>query len=199
MPTTVERVLPTEEARALLALTGELAAKELAPRVAAAEERGEFPEEVYRLLGQTGLLGLPFGAEHGGGEQPYEVYLQVVEELAAAWPSVAVGVAVHTLTASVVAAHGSAEQRDEWLPRILSGEWLGAYCLSEPQAGSDVSAITTRAELAGDEYVVTGTKQWISNGSHADFYLLFARTADDPRHGLSAFLVPRGTPGMTFG
>jgi hypothetical protein len=82
---------------------------------------------------------------------------------------------------------------------MLSGDWLGAYCLSEPQAGSDVSAIRTRAVRDGDAYVVTGTKQWISNGSCADYYILFARTSDDPKRGLSAFVVPAGTEGMSFG
>ena len=86
-----------------------------------------------------------------------------------------------------------------WLPKMLSGDWLGAYCLSEPQAGSDVSGIRTRARKEGDEYVVSGTKQWISNGSCADYYILFARTGDDPRRGLSAFVVPADTEGMSFG
>ena len=110
-----------------------------------AEERGEFPEAAYRLLGKSGLLSLPFPEEYGGGGQPYEVYLQVVEEIATAWPSVGVGVSVHCLTANVVATNGSDDLRAEWLPRMLSGDWLGAYCLSEPQAGSDVSGIRTRA------------------------------------------------------
>jgi alkylation response protein AidB-like acyl-CoA dehydrogenase len=82
---------------------------------------------------------------------------------------------------------------------MLGGDWLGAYCLSEPQAGSDVSAIRTRARLDGDAYVVSGTKQWISNGSCADYYILFARTSEDPKRGLSAFVVPADTPGMSFG
>ena len=86
MPASVERLLPTDEARALLSLTRELATKELAPQVADAEEAATFPAETYRLLGETGLLSLPFAEEVGGGDQPYEVYLQVVEELATAWP-----------------------------------------------------------------------------------------------------------------
>jgi alkylation response protein AidB-like acyl-CoA dehydrogenase len=199
MPTTVDRLLPTEEAEALLELTREIATKELAPQVAEAEEKGEFPAGAYALLGKSGLMTLPFPEELGGGAQPYEVYLQVIEEVAAVWPSVAVGMSVHTLTASVVAANASGEQRDTWLPRMLSGDWLGAYCLSEPQAGSDVSAIKTRARLDGDTYAVSGTKQWISNGSCADYYILFARTGDDPTRGLSAFVVPADTPGMSFG
>jgi alkylation response protein AidB-like acyl-CoA dehydrogenase len=200
--TTVDRLLPGDDdgvAEALFELTREIATKELAPQVHEAEERGEFPEAAYRLLGKSGLLSLPFDEQYGGGGQPYEVYLQVVEEIATAWPSVGVGISVHSLTANVVAANGSDELKQEWLPRMLSGDWLGAYCLSEPQAGSDVSGIRTRAVREGDDYVATGTKQWISNGSCADYYILFARTSDDAKHGLSAFVVPADTQGMSFG
>ena len=200
--TTVERLLPTDDdgvAAELFELTREIATKELAPQVHEAEERGEFPEAAYRLLGKSGLLSLPFPEEHGGGGQPYEVYLQVVEEIATAWPSVGVGVSVHTLTANVVESNGSDDLTSEWLPRMLSGDWLGAYCLSEPQAGSDVSGIRTRAVLDGDAYVVNGTKAWTSNGSCADYYILFARTSEDAKRGLSAFVVPADTAGMSFG
>ena len=199
MATDVERLLPSEEAEALLELTREIATKELAPQVAEAEEKAEFPAAAFALLGRSGLLGLPFPEDLGGGGQPYEVYLQVVEEIATAWPSVGVGTSVHTLTANVVDTNATDEQRAEWLPRMLGGDWLGAYCLSEPQAGSDVSGIRTRAVRDGDHYVVTGTKQWISNGSCADYYILFARTGDDPRRGLSAFVVPADTEGLSFG
>ncbi|WP_109506429.1 acyl-CoA dehydrogenase family protein [Nocardioides speluncae] len=199
MATEVDRLLPTEEARELLALTREIAVKELAPQVAEAEEAAVFPESAYRLLGSSGLLSLPFAEEYGGGGQPYEVYLQVIEEIATAWPSVGVGTSVHSLTATVVDTNATDEQRGEWLPRMLDGDWLGAYCLSEPQAGSDVSAIKTRAVRDGEEYVVNGTKQWISNGSCADYYILFARTSDDAKRGLSAFIVPADTEGMSFG
>ena len=195
----MERLLPTDDARALLELTREIATKELAPQVHEAEEKGEFPAAAYQLLGRSGLMSLPFDEEYGGGGQPYEVYLQVIEEIGRAWPSVGVGTSVHSLTATVVAANGSDAVKQEWLPRMLGGDWLGAYCLSEPQAGSDVSAIKTAAVLDGDDYVVSGTKQWISNGSCADYYILFARTAPDPKRGLSAFIVPDGTPGMAFG
>ena len=197
--TIVDRLLPTDDAEALLDLTRDICAKELAPQVHAMEEKAAFPEEAYRLLGRSGLLSLPFAEEEGGGGQPYEVYLQVIEEIATAWPSVGVGTSVHSLTANVVSVNGSAAMRAEWLPKLLSGDWLGAYCLSEPQAGSDVSSIRTRAVRDGDDYVVNGTKQWISNGSCADYYILFARTSDDAKRGLSAFLVPNGTAGMSFG
>ncbi|MGC4110558.1 MAG: acyl-CoA dehydrogenase family protein [Nocardioides sp.] len=202
MGTTVERLLPTEDdgvSAALLELTREIATQELAPQVHEAEEKGEFPEAAYRLLGRSGLLSLPFPEEYGGGAQPYETYLQVVEEIATAWPSVGVGISVHTLTANVVESNGDDELKKKWLPRMLGGDWLGAYCLSEPQAGSDVSGIRTRAVREGDEYVVTGAKQWISNGSCADYYILFARTSDDPKRGLSTFVVPADTEGLAFG
>ena len=197
--TIVDRLLPTDDAEALLDLTRDICAKELAPQEHAMEEKAAFPEGAYRLLGRSGLLSLPFAEEEGGGGQPYEVYLQVIEEIATAWPSVGVGTSVHSLTANVVSVNGSEAMRAEWLPKLLSGDWLGAYCLSEPQAGSDVSSIRTRAVRDGDDYVVNGTKQWISNGSCADYYILFARTSDDAKRGLSAFLVPNGTAGMSFG
>nr|MDQ4007458.1 acyl-CoA dehydrogenase family protein [Actinomycetota bacterium] len=195
----VERLLPTDEARDLLALTREICADKLAPRASADEEAEAFPRDVFRLLGEAGLLSLAFPEEYGGGEQPYEVYLQALEEIARAWMSVGVGVSVHSLASSAVAAYGTAEQRDGWLPDMLGGTQLGAYCLSEPQAGSDVSGIRTKAVRDGDSFVVNGVKAWISHGGHADFYLLFARTSDDPRRGLSAFHVPTGLAGLSFG
>jgi alkylation response protein AidB-like acyl-CoA dehydrogenase len=195
----VDRLLPSEEARELIALVREICAEQLAPRAAEAEAAAEFPRDVFHLLGETGLLSLPFDEEQGGGGQPYEVYLQVLEEIASAWMSVAVDVSVHTLSTYALARFGSDEQRAQWLPGMLGGRQLGAYALSEPQAGSDVSGIATKAVRDGDDYVVTGTKAWISHGPHADFWLLFARTSPDPRRGLSAFHVPAGTEGIEFG
>jgi len=195
----VDRLLPTDEARELLGVVREIAAEQLAPRAAEAEEAAEFPRDVFHLLGKTGLMSLPFTEEEGGGGQPYEVYLQVLEEIATAWMSIGVDVSVHTLSASAMARFGSQDQQRTWLPDMLGGSQLGAYALSEPQAGSDVSAIATKAVREGDEYVVTGTKAWISHGPHADFWLLFARTSRDPKAGLSAFHVPAGTAGVSFG
>lgn len=194
----VRRIPANEDQEALFDLAREIATRELAPQAAAGEAAHEFPASAYRTLGRAGLLGLPFPEEYGGAGVTYEAYLQVIEEIACAWASVGVGASVHALTCVVMADFASDEQRSTWLPRMLSGDWLGAYCLSEPQAGSDVSAIRTRAVRDGDDYVITGVKQWISNGSHADYYVLFARTSDE-RNGLSAFIVPAGTEGMSFG
>ncbi len=195
----VDRLLPTSEAYDLLELVRDICAEQLAPRVAQAEADAAFPRDIFSLLGRTGLMSLPFDEADGGGGQPYEVYLQVLEEIATVWMSVAVDVSVHTLSSSAVARFGSREQRQRWLPDMLGGDQLGAYALSEPQAGSDVSAIATKAVRDGDDYVVNGTKAWISHGPHADFWLLFARTAPDRKTGLSAFHVPAGTAGVSFG
>ncbi|MFK5690996.1 acyl-CoA dehydrogenase family protein [Ornithinimicrobium sp. LYQ92] len=194
----VQRVLPTEEAADLLALVREIADEQLLPQVDEAEAAARFPREVFSMLGRTGLLSLPFAEEHGGGGQPYEVYLQVVEEIARGWMSVAVGVSVHSLTASPMAHFGTPDQQQAWLGGMLSGDQLGAYGLSEAQAGSDVSAIRTRAVRDGDDYLLTGSKAWISHAGHADYYTVFARTSDDGGRGLSCFHVPADTAGLSF-
>jgi alkylation response protein AidB-like acyl-CoA dehydrogenase len=106
---------------------------------------------------------------------------------------------VHTMTSYALATLGSEEQRARFLPDMIGGELLGAYALSEPQAGSDISGMTTKAVRDGDEYVLTGTKSWITHGSHADFYTTFARTSADPKHGISAFHVPASSGGLSFG
>ncbi|MGY5050631.1 acyl-CoA dehydrogenase family protein [Streptomyces sp. 900105755] len=195
MPAT--RTLPTAEAVDLIGLTRELAEKELAPRVGDAEAEERFPREVFRTLGRAGLLSLPYPEEHGGGGQPYEIYLQVLEEIAAVWSSVAVGVSVHALSCYGLAAFGTAEQKREWLPRMLGGDLLGAYCLSEAHAGSDPGALRTRAVRDGDDYVLNGAKAWTTHAGHADFYTVMARTSDDGSHGISCFLVPADTPGVS--
>src|SRR3954469_7178733 len=139
-----ERLMPTEDGQDLIDLTREICAPQLAPKASAAEAAGEFPRDTFALLGKSGLLSLPYAEELGGGGQPYEVYLQVVEEIASAWMSVAVGVSVHSLTCYPVATFGSQAQQEALLPSMLSGEELGAYCLSERGSGSDVASMTTR-------------------------------------------------------
>lgn len=195
----VARLLPTPESEDLLALAREIGAAELEPRAAEAEEAGRFPREELALLGRAGLLSLPFAEEDGGGGQPYEVYLQVLEELARSWMSVGISVSVHALAAFPMATAGSPAQRSQWLPWMLSGETLGAYCLSEPHSGSDAAALTTRAVPRDDGYVVTGSKAWITHGGVADFYNVMVRTSDDGPRGISCLLVPSGSEGLTAG
>src|ERR1700759_761022 len=136
-----ERMLPTPEAEDLLKLARELATDELAPLAASYEEEGRFPREQFRLLGRSGLLSLPYPERWGGGAQPYEVYLQVLEELAAVWMTVGVGLSVHTMSCYPLATFAPDAQRDEWLPTLLAGDLLGAYALSESHAGSDAAAL----------------------------------------------------------
>ena len=195
MPAT--RLMPSEESSDLIALTRDIVAKELAPKVAQIEASGEFPREVFRTLGRAGLLSLPYPEEFGGGGQPYEVYLQVLEEIAAVSASVGVGVSVHALSCFGLFTAGTDEQRKQWLPEMLSGEQLGAYRLSEAHAGSDPAAMRTRAVRDGDSYVLNGAKAWTTHGGKADFYKVMARTSDDGGRGISCFLVPAHTPGLT--
>ena len=190
------RLLLNDDARDLLHLTRELCAKDLAPYVDEMERAAELPRDAFRLLGKSGLLSLPYPEEYGGGGQPYEVYLQVVEEIASVWMSVAVGISVHSLTCYPVAAWGTEAQREALLPAMLGGDQLGAYCLSEPMSGSDVASMTTRAIRDGDAYLLKGTKAWISHAGHADFYTTFARTSDDGGRGLSCFVVPADAAGI---
>ncbi len=192
----IERILPSEEAGDLLALVTDLADRELAPRVEDFEARGEFPREVIRTLGRSGLLGLPYPEEYGGAAQPYEVYLQVLEILASRWAAVAEAVSVHTLACYPIATYGSDEQRAEMLVDMLGGELLGAYCLSEPQGGSDAAALTTKATRDGGEYVLNGTKAWITHAGVADFYNVFARTGGPGAAGISCLLADAATPGI---
>ena len=193
----VLRRLPTPEAASLLDLTHEVATKELRPRADEAEAAAYFPREIFTMLGELGLMSLPYAEQFGGGDQPYEVSLQVLEELSRAWMSVAVGVSVHNLACFPLANFGTDDQQRQWLPDLLGGGLLGAYCLSEPESGSDAAALSTRAVDAGDDYLVSGTKTWITHGGVADFYNLMVRTGDEGAKGISCLLVNADTSGLT--
>lgn len=194
----VDRLLPTDEAHELIELARTIADKVLDPVVDQHEKDESYPDGVFTTLGEAGLLSLPYPEEWGGGGQPYEVYLQVLEELAARWAAVAVAVSVHGLSCHPLMTFGSDEQRSRWLPDMLGGSTIGAYSLSEPQAGSDAAALTCRASAADGGYRITGEKAWITHGGVADFYTLFARTGEGSQ-GISCFLVPGDLDGLTFG
>ncbi|SFF05506.1 acyl-CoA dehydrogenase family protein [Blastococcus tunisiensis] len=193
----VDRELPTPEAHDLLALTRELADAELSPKAAQHEREERFPREVFRTLGEAGLLGLPFGEDVGGGGQPYAVYLQVVEELAARWASVALGVSVHTLACFPIDRFGTEAQRRDLLPDMVGGQLLGAYCLSEAHAGSDPAAMRATAKVGDDGWVANGEKAWVTHGGHADFYSTFLRTPDDGERAISTFHLTPDLPGFS--
>src|SRR4051795_3623498 len=196
---TVDRLLPTDEAADVIALTRDIADRVLDPIVDAHEKAETYPDGVFAQLGAAGLLSLPQPEEWGGGGVSYEVYLQVLEDIAARWAAVAVAVSVHSLSSHPLLAFGSDEQKQRWLPGMLSGEQIGAYSLSEPQAGSDAAALRCAAARSDDGgYVINGAKSWITHGGVADFYTLFARTGEGSR-GVSCFLVPGDLPGLSFG
>jgi alkylation response protein AidB-like acyl-CoA dehydrogenase len=177
-------------------MTRDLVEGEVLPRVDDLEARAEFPRELFRTLGEAGLLGLACPEQYGGGAQPYEVYLQVLEEIARGWSGLAVGVSVHTLACFPVAQWGSEAQRERFLPDMVRGALLGAYCLSEAHSGSDAAALSTRATREGDDYVVNGAKAWVTHGGHADFYNLMVRTGGDGPAGISCLLADKDTPGL---
>jgi len=196
---TVDRLLPSQDAEDLIALTRDIADKVLDPIVDAHEKAETYPDGVFAQLGAAGLLSLPQPEEWGGGGVSYEVYLQVLEEIAARWAAVAVAVSVHSLSSHPLLAFGTDEQKRRWLPAMLSGEQIGAYSLSEPQAGSDAAALrcaAVRSDPGG--YLINGSKSWITHGGKADFYTLFARTGEGSR-GISCFLVPGDLAGLSFG
>ncbi|MFF7596961.1 acyl-CoA dehydrogenase family protein [Streptomyces mirabilis] len=203
-PQPVDRQLPTDEARDLISLVRDIAQREIAPKAAEEEDAGRFPREIFGLLSDSGLLGLPYDSEYGGGDQPYEVYLQVLEELAMARLTVGLGVSVHTLSCHALANYGTKEQRAEYLPAMLGGGLLGAYCLSEPSSGSDAASLRTKAVRAGGgeaesggEWAITGTKAWITHGGVADFYTVLARSGGAGPRGITAFLVPGHAEGLS--
>jgi len=194
----VDRLLPTAEARDLIALTRDVADKVLDPIVDDHERREAYPDGVFDTLGEAGLLSLPYAEEWGGGGQPYEVYLQVLEELASRWAAVAVAVSVHGLACHPLMVFGTDQQKADKLPGMLGGAQIGAYSLSEAQAGSDAAALSCKATPTEGGYTVNGSKAWITHGGVADFYNLFARTGEGSK-GISCFLVPDGTDGLSFG
>ncbi|MCI4675531.1 acyl-CoA dehydrogenase family protein [Candidatus Mycolicibacterium alkanivorans] len=194
----VDRLLPNQDAADLIALTRDVADKILSPVVDEHERSETYPEGVFAQLGEAGLLSLTQPEEWGGAAQPFEVYLQVLEELAARWASVAVAVSVHSLSCHPLLTFGTEEQKRRWLTGMLSGDQIGAYSLSEPQAGSDAAALRCAATLTEGGYVINGSKSWITHGGRADFYTLFARTGEGSK-GVSCFLIPGDQPGLSFG
>ena len=181
---------PTEEAPELLDLTRELVREELAPRAAAYEADSRFPREVFRTLGKAGLLGCPTPRSTAAAASRTRSTCRSSRSSRPAGLTVAEGVSVHTLACFPLAAYGTDEQRDALLPDMLGGELLGAYCLSEPQSGSDAAALTTRAVRDGDDYVVNGTKAWITHGGEADFYTPAVPAPSDD--GAARHLLPAG-------
>ncbi|MDR5709458.1 MAG: acyl-CoA dehydrogenase family protein [Armatimonadota bacterium] len=191
----------TESQRILRQTVEAFAAREIRPHASRWDEEARFPHELVPRLASLGLLGMTIPERYGGSELDLVSQVLAIERLAWADGSVALTVASHNgLAASHIAAFGSEAQKARYLPRLASGQALGAWCLTEPHAGSDAAAIHTWAERRGDRYVLTGTKAFVTQGSVAGVYVVLAKT--DPRagrRGISAFVVERGTPGLRVG
>ena len=191
----------TEEQEQLRKEIREFARREIAPNVMRWDEASEFPAEVVKQLGQMGLLGVIFPVEYGGAGLGYVDYMLAIEELAAVDGSVGIIVAAHnSLCTNHIFLAGNEEQRRKYVPRLASGEWLGAWGLTEPGSGSDASAARTTAVRKGDRWVLNGNKTFITNGHYADAAVVIAVTdRNQGTHGLSAFVVEKGTPGFRPG
>ena len=170
----------------------------VAPRAAEIDATAEYPWDIRRLFAEHDLLGLPYGTEYGGTGTGTLMLNVAIEEVARACASCALILMVQELGTLPIALFGTDEQRQRFLPRCASGEWSPAFALSEPEAGSDPGGMITHAERDGDEWVINGTKNWISNAGIADFYVVFAVTDRDARR-MSAFVVDKDTPGLSIG
>lgn len=173
---------------------------EIAPRAAAYDRSGEYPREQLRGLAELGLLGATVPERWGGAGLDAVTYALCLEEIAAADASVAVIVSVQNgLPEKMLLRYGTDAQREQYLRPLASGEHLGAFCLTEPGAGSDAAGLRLRAEWGGDAWVLNGSKAWITSGNQADTYLVMARTGGAGARGVSCFIVEKGTPGLSTG
>ncbi|WP_433396262.1 acyl-CoA dehydrogenase family protein [Streptomyces sp. CA-146814] len=189
----------SQEQEAVRRLAEEFVAREVTPHIVAWDRAENVDRSIVKKLGALGFLGLTVPEEYGGSGGDHLTYCLVTEELGRGDSSVRGIVSVSLgLVAKTVASWGSEEQKRQWLPRLTSGEVIGCFGLTEPGTGSDAGNLATRAVRDGGDYVINGTKMFITNGTWADVVLLFARTNDSPGHrGVSAFLVPADTPGLT--
>ena len=197
--TVVDRELPTAEAADLLELTRDLVARELRPRADKAEAAGAFPRELFASWASWACCRCPTRRSSAAVGSRRRCICRCSRNWPRGWATIALGTSVHVLACSAVAEFGTREQQERFLPELLGGATLGAYCLSEAHAGSDAGAMRTRAVRDGDDYLITGEKAWITHGPVADFMLVAARTGDAGSRGISAFLVPATTPGISAG
>jgi len=177
----------------------EFAVEEIRPTAAETDAEQSFPEDVWDGLADLDLTGLTVPEEYGGFDADRLTYAIVNEELAYGALSVATALSVHCLATSCIREFGGEALREEWLPEMVDGRPVGAFALSEPHAGSNPAEMTTHARREGDEYVVDGTKQWITNGERSGVVVLFARTDPEDPGSITQFLVPKDTPGLEVG
>ena len=191
----------TEEQELIQRTAREFALKEVLPKAAEIDRQHRFPAELVRRMAELGFLGISVPEEYGGAGLDYVTYVLVMEEISRACASTGVIMSVNnSLVCDPIAKFGTDAQKQEWLTPLARGEFLGCFCLSEPDAGSDAAAQKTMARAQGDEFVISGTKNWITNGPNARVAVLMAMTEPEKgHHGITSFLLPLDTKGVTLG
>lgn len=189
----------TEDQRSLASTVQDFSAEFIAPHAIAWDHDKHFPVDVLRKAAELGMGGMYVREESGGSGLTRLDAALIIEALATGCPSIASYVSIHNMVVWMIDRYGDDEQRAHYLPALCSMQHLASYCLTEPDAGSDAAAIRTRAVRQGDEYAITGVKQFVSGAGASDIYVVLARTSDDGARGVSAFIVEKGQPGVTFG
>ncbi|MEH6943743.1 acyl-CoA dehydrogenase [Bacillus sp. JJ722] len=190
----------TEEQTMMRKMVRDFVQNEVQPFVERMEQ-GEFPRELIQKMGELGLMGIPIPEQYGGAEMDFVSYIIAINEIARVSPTLGVILSVHTsVGTNPILYFGTEEQKQKYVPKLASGQYLGAFCLTEPGAGSDAAGLKSRAELQGDHYVINGSKVFITNGGEADVYIVFASTdIEKGSKGVSAFIVEKDTPGFIVG
>ncbi|WP_313803049.1 acyl-CoA dehydrogenase [Cytobacillus sp.] len=190
----------TEEQEMMKKMVRDFAQAEIAPFVEKMEQ-GEFPREILRKMGELGLMGIPIPEQYGGSEMDFTSYIIAINELSKVSATVGVILSVHTsVGTNPIVYFGTDAQKQKYVPKLASGEYLGAFCLTEPSAGSDAGSLKSKARKDGDHYIINGSKVFITNGGEADVYIVFASTNPElGSKGISAFIVEKDTPGLVIG
>jgi acyl-CoA dehydrogenase len=190
----------TEEQEMMRKMVRDFANSEIVPFIENME-RGEFPRDILRKMGELGLMGIPVPEEYGGAEMDFTSYILAIHELSKVSATIGVILSVHTsVCTNPILYFGSENQKSKYVPKLASGEYLGAFCLTEPSSGSDAASLKSRAVKKGDHYVINGSKVFITNGGEADVYIVFAKTNPElGSKGISAFIVEKNTPGFIVG
>jgi acyl-CoA dehydrogenase len=192
--------LASEEQQMLMAMVRDFVNNEVVPFVPNME-KGEFPRHLIKKMGELGLMGIPIPTKYGGAGMDFMSYILTIYEISKVSPALGVILSVHTsVGTNPILFFGTEEQKQKFVPKLATGQYLGAFCLTEPSAGSDASSLQTRATKDGNEYIINGSKIFITNGGEADVYIVFAKTNSKAgSKGVSAFIVEKGTPGLVIG